>query len=187
MPAMAKDGKGDTMVHVPGSAMSLRTDRLALTRPEPGDAAGILTIVSDPQAVHHNPSDALHTLPEVEQLVARWIDHWNRYGFGYWCVREINRDQVVGYCGLKVVSFRDDKWLNLIYRFSPAMWGSGIGSEAASAVVGWSDTNQPDHHILARIRPLNAASQRVALKAGLRRVPTMDEEGQDGLDLLFMR
>lgn len=86
-------------------------------------------------AVEHNPSDRLHTLSDAESLVARWQTHWQEYGFGYWCARLVEEPDVIGYCGIKVVSFRNGEALNLIYRFVPAVRGAGIASEAAQAVV----------------------------------------------------
>lgn len=38
---------------------------------------------------------------------------------------------------------------------------------------------------MARVRPTNLASQRVATKVGLRRDPAFDDDGEDGLDWAF--
>ena len=65
-------------------------------------------------------------------------------------------------------------------RFLPA-----AGTEAARAAITWADTHQPGATILARVRPDNAPSGKVALKAGLHRDPALDDQGEDGLDLAF--
>ncbi|WP_234425979.1 hypothetical protein [Streptomyces kebangsaanensis] len=39
--------------------------------------------------------------------------------------------------------------------------------------------------MVARIRPANTASQRVALRAGLARAAHLDGPGEDGLDWIF--
>src|SRR5262249_46909557 len=110
---------------------------------------------------------------------------WQDTGFGYWCAREAGQSPVVGYCGVKAMSAHGQPVLNLIYRFSPGVWSRGYATEAAIAAVAWAGQHQPDSTILARVRPANKASQNVALKAGLRRDPAMDEQGEDGLDLAF--
>jgi RimJ/RimL family protein N-acetyltransferase len=92
---------------------------------------------------------------------------------------------VVGYCGVKAMSAHGQPVLNLIYRFIPSVWGRGYATEAAIAAAAWVDQNQPDSTLLVRVRPANQASQNVALKAGLRRDPAMDDQGEDGLDLAF--
>ena len=167
------------------SIATLHTDRLRMDPPEPGDSAAVLEIAGDPRAVAHNPSDLIRGQAEAEELVGRWITHWQRHGFGYWCVREADRPRLVGYCGVKKMHVGDRPVLNLIYRFRPEVWGRGYATEAARAAITWADTHQPGATILARVRPDNARSGRVALKAGLHRDPALDDQGEDGLDLAF--
>lgn len=164
---------------------ALHTDRLRLDPPEPSDVAAVLAIVGDPRTVEHNPSDLVSDLAEAEELVGRWIQHWELRGFGYWCVREAGRARLVGYCGVKRMLARERPVLNLIYRFRPEVWGHGYATEAARAAIAWAQTTQPGTTILARVRPDNVASRTVALKAGLSRDPDLDEDGEDGLDLAF--
>jgi [ribosomal protein S5]-alanine N-acetyltransferase len=44
----------------------------------------------------------------------------------------------------------------------------------------------PDHPVLARVRPANVASRRVALRAGLLRAPHLDGPGEDGHEWIFV-
>jgi RimJ/RimL family protein N-acetyltransferase len=161
----------------------LVTTRLSLRRPESGDAAAVLAVHSDPRACAHNPADALTTPAEAEELVGRWQDHWRRFGFGYWVVRGRGTLPVLGFCGLKRIALRGEPVLNLFYRFDPACWGDGIASEAATEVVRWAAPL--GETVVARVRPANTASQRVAVRAGLTRAEHLDEHGQDGLDWLY--
>lgn len=163
----------------------VHTARLRLGVPTLSDTAAILGIAGDPRAVEHNPADLITDIVAAEELVSRWVRHWDERGFGYWCVREAGRASVVGYCGLKSMSARGRPVLNLIYRFTPDVWGRGYATEAARAAVTWAIAAHPEATILARVRPDNQASQRVALKAGLQRDPTLDEDGQDGPDIAF--
>jgi RimJ/RimL family protein N-acetyltransferase len=137
--------------------------------------------------VQHNLSDRLRTLHEAQDLVARWIAHWASFGVGYWCVRQRRRSGVVGYCGTKVVMLRGHEELKLMYRFSPEVWGRGIATEAAGAVVAWADAHQPDRRVIARIAAANLASQHVASKVGLLLDPAGPDDGEDGPDLIFSR
>jgi ribosomal-protein-alanine N-acetyltransferase len=156
-----------------------------LAVPAAEDAEAIFTIAGDPATVAHNPSDFLADVAEAHELVSRWIQHWQDRGFGYWCVREAGQSPVIGYCGVKAMSAHGQPVLNLSYRFSLSVWARGYATEAAIAAVAWAAQRQPHSTILARVRPANKASQNVALKAGLRRDPAMDEQGEDGLDLAF--
>lgn len=163
----------------------LRTPRLLLSRPEAADAGAVFALLSDPRALTHNPSDRMANLDETVDLVARWRGHWEQHGFGYCCLRTSPDSEVIGYSGVKTVRFRGEEALNLVYRLAPGAWGQGLASEAASAVVNWVGEHVPARRVLARVRPENLASQRVATKAGLVRVPEWDEEGYDGMDLVF--
>jgi RimJ/RimL family protein N-acetyltransferase len=50
-------------------------------------------------------------------------------------------------------------------------------------VVGWAAERRLS--LVARIRPENLASQRVAIRAGLVRAEHLDGEGYDGFDWLY--
>jgi [ribosomal protein S5]-alanine N-acetyltransferase len=68
----------------------------------------------------------------------------------------------------------------------PCAWGQGVGSEAAAAVVGWSLQLHSARPVIARVRPANHTSARVALKAGLARAAELDSLGEDGTDWIFV-
>ncbi len=166
-------------------AERLTTDRLALRRPSIRDLDAIYAITSDSRATSYNPSDAITTTAEAVDLFDRWDEQWDRYGFGYWVVRQIDRPEILGFCGLKVMQFQGVTVLNLFYRLAPAVWGNGFAGEAAAAVVRWAEVHVPGCMIIARVRPANHRSQRVALKAGLRRAPRLDASGFDGVDWIY--
>jgi ribosomal-protein-alanine N-acetyltransferase len=168
-------------------ATGVDTARLALRRPTPADIGAIFTITSDPRAYAHNPADAIATADEAAELYARWDAHWERFGFGYWVLRFHRRDAVLGFCGLKYMTFRHERVLNLFYRLEPAAWGQGIATEAASAAVEWAAAHRPGERIIARVRPENIASGRVAVRAGLHRDERLDGPGEDGPDELYTR
>ncbi|MEV7177047.1 GNAT family N-acetyltransferase [Kitasatospora sp. NPDC093679] len=168
-------------------AAELTTDHLVLRRPVPADVAAILAVHRDPRTCRHNPSDALRTRAEAEWLYRRWDERWQRSGFGYWVVRGRGAEQPLGFCGVKPTVLGGLRGLNLFYRFDPACWGRGVAGEAATAVVAWAGRELPRLPLIARIRPENLASQRVAEKAGLTRAAHLDEIGEDGLDWIWAR
>jgi [ribosomal protein S5]-alanine N-acetyltransferase len=171
----------------PGSAAEeLETGRLSLRRPVPADVDAIYSINGDQRACAHNPSDLLATRGEAHELFRRWDAHWLRFGFGYWVVRRLGSETPIGFCGIKVMQLSESEVVNLFYRFDPAVWGGGLASEAASAVTGWAAQNIPDRALIARIRPENVASQRVAIHAGLARAEQLDTLGEDGVDWIFV-
>lgn len=164
----------------------VRTTRLSLRRPTRADIDTIYRIHSDPRAYAHNPADALTNREEAEELYQRWNEHWNQHGFGYWTVHcQLPTSQPLGFCGIKLMRLHGRTILNLFYRLDPLAWGNGVATEAATAVVNWTSTHLPDQPIIARVRPDNTASPRVATHAGLRRAPHLDTAGEDGIDWIF--
>jgi RimJ/RimL family protein N-acetyltransferase len=168
-------------------AEDLLTARLSLRRPATADIDAILSVHRDPRAYAHNPSDALATRAEAVGLFERWDEHWHCFGFGYWVVRHRAAPDPLGFCGLKVMPFQERQTLNLFYRLDPASWGDGVAGEAATAVVAWAADRLPGYPIIARVRPGNVASQRVAARAGLVRTESLDDDhGYDGIDWIFV-
>jgi ribosomal-protein-alanine N-acetyltransferase len=162
---------------------TITTERLVLRPPEPADAEFVYDLTSDPAATEHNPSDRLSSPAKADELTRRWQAQWSAHGIGYWCVADA--DGLVGVCGLKDVEFRGAPALNLLYRLRPSAWGRGYATEAVQAVLGWAAEHAPDRPVIARVRPANRASQRIAEKVGLVRRPEWDTDGEDGPDLIF--
>jgi RimJ/RimL family protein N-acetyltransferase len=160
----------------------IRTERLTLRRPEEGDVDAILRIHSDRRACEHNPSDMITVRAEAADRCRSWRAHWERHGYGYWVVCRTGSARVIGFCGLKLMRLHEAPVRNLFYRFDPAVWGQGLAGEAVAAVLAGAGPGPP---IVARIRPANIASARVAMRAGLRRAVHLDTLGEDGPDWIF--
>ncbi|MFD5792642.1 GNAT family N-acetyltransferase [Streptomyces diastatochromogenes] len=168
------------------TAEELLTARLALRRPGEADIDAILAVHSDPETCTHNPADALARFEEAEALYRRWDGQWERHGYGYWVVRRHGSARQLGFCGVKSMELHGERVLNLFYRFATDAWGQGFAGEAAAAVTTWASRHVPDLPLIARIRPANLASQRVAVRAGLSRAQHLDTEGYDGFDWIYV-
>ena len=53
-------------------------------------------------------------------------------------------------------------------------------------MVGWAARTRPGERLVARVRPGNLASARVAAKAGLVRAADLDTTGEDGPDHIWV-
>ena len=165
--------------------VEIRTARLLLLRPGPGDIDMVYSLHHDPRACAHNPSDMLESRADAEDRYRLWDKHWRRHGVGYWAVCDQGTSEVLGFCGLKVMQLANLEVLNLFYRLDPQVWGNGIATEAAIAAVDWAIAHRPDHPVVARVRPDNGGSIRVATRVGLQRAEHLDSPGEDGLDWIF--
>lgn len=167
----------------------LLTPRLSLRRPTRADIEAIYRIHSDPRACAHNLGDALADRQAAEDLFRRWDEHWQQHGFGYWTIHrrgEPSGSQPLGFCGVKLMRLHGRTVANLFYRLDPAAWGNRVATEAATAIVGWATNCLPDQPLVARVRPGNIASVKVAARTGLHRAPQLDTLGEDGLDWIFV-
>ncbi|MCF4136939.1 GNAT family N-acetyltransferase [Streptomyces sp. Tue 6430] len=168
------------------AAVELQTARLLLRRPTAADVDAIFAVHRDPETCIHNPSDALARFEEAEALYQRWDNQWQQYGYGYWVVRRHGSAQQLGFCGIKPMELHGAPVLNLFYRFATSAWGQGFAGEAAAAVAAWASRHLPDLPLIARVRPANVASQRVAIRAGLSRAQHLDTGGYDGFDWIYI-
>jgi RimJ/RimL family protein N-acetyltransferase len=160
---------------------------LRLRLPSPGDVDVVRRIHQVPAAVAHNPSELLADHGAAEELLRLWQACWQRDEVGYWMVTGRADPAVLGFCGVKPVRLAGAPVLNLFYRFDPAVWGRGFATEAVTAVLGWVARVRPDQRLVARVRPGNTASARVAAKAGLVRAADLDTDGEDGPDHVWLR
>lgn len=164
----------------------LSTARLVLRQPVLGDVGVVLRLHQDLRATAHNPGDALEDETAARRRLIQWRQHWEHHGVGYWAL-SWRHDQagVLGFCGVKVMTLHGRDVSNLLYRLDPQVWCRGVATEAASAVVQNTLQHSPDRPVIARVRPDNRASARVAIKAGLVRATELDTPGEDGLDHIY--
>ncbi|MEJ5946375.1 GNAT family protein [Pseudokineococcus basanitobsidens] len=163
------------------------TERLAARPPVPADGAAVLALHRDPRTVAHNPGDRLADLGAAEQLLRRWVQHWQDHQIGYWVLTWRHGDgHVIGVCGVKRMTSADRPVWNLLYRLEPSVWGRGVATEAAATVVDRARHHPLGLPVTARVRPANHASARVALAAGLERTPRLDTCGEDGPDEVYL-
>jgi [ribosomal protein S5]-alanine N-acetyltransferase len=86
-----------------------------------------------------------------------------------WPVVENSSGRVVGHCGLlpKTVDGRNE--VELVYVIATPFWGRGYATEAAAAIREYGIRILGIVRLLSLIDPEHAASERVALKLGMRR------------------
>jgi ribosomal-protein-alanine N-acetyltransferase len=74
---------------------------------------------------------------------------------------------LIGDCGLQPLEHRGPE-VELGYDFHPRVWGRGIATEAARAVMRQAFGALGIERVVAVVKPDNLASKRVLEKAGLR-------------------
>lgn len=159
------------MVDAPASAPVLETDRLRLRAHRADDYATCLAIWSDPAVIRFIggvPFDG----EQVWDRILRYAGLWSLLGYGYWAVEEKASGRYIGDIGYADLK-RDmapslDGMLEFGWVLAPHSHGKGYASEAIAAVTAWSEQHLGDLRAVCIISPENAASIRVAEKAGFR-------------------
>jgi len=103
--------------------------------------------------------------PWRARLAAQIASGWPPIG-GLWVVERQGEPGFLGWCGLFPLGHCG--LIEIGYRYVPEVWGQGIASEAARAVLEHGFRALALDPIVAVAHPDNRASQRVLQKIGLR-------------------
>lgn len=111
---------------------------------------------------------------QAQPWVRDWLrgclaDYSQKMGFGVWAVVEKSERIVIGYCGLFYFpDINGQPEIEIGYRLARRFWGHGYATEAVMAVRDYGFGVLCLPRLIALIDPQNAASIRVAEKAGMR-------------------
>lgn len=95
------------------------------------------------------------------------VKHWTDHGFGMWMLRDAASSTVIGRAILRHLDVEGVDEVEVGYGFMPKYWGQGLATEIARACVRIGRDQLGLGSLVAITRPINVASQRVMLKAGL--------------------
>lgn len=151
------------MAHAPDA---FRTARLTAERLRPEHFADYHRLMTDPR-VMATLGGRVWAEAETRDALRKALDHWDRHGFGIYVFRDPS-GALAGRAGLRSTEIDGRTETELLYAYLPEFWGSGLGTEAARALIGigFGVLGVPD--IVSFTLPTNVASQRVMQKAGLR-------------------
>lgn len=147
-----------TSVHVAGP-------RLALREVEPTDTDALLAIYGDPEATRHLSFEP-RTRAQVQAIVDRSIASAKdtprtEYGLA---ITPCGEQRLIGYARLAVEPHRA---ATIGFALNPAEWGKGLGTETVHLLCGLGFKSLGLHRIWAARAPLNEASARTLLRAGM--------------------
>lgn len=149
--------------------MQFDIDRLHLRPVKESDLDELFRIYGDPATNTFNPAGPYPDIYHAKNVLTRWIEHWDRHGFGDWAISE-KRDpaKIIGFGGINIRQYGDVAVNNLGYRFETAAWGKGYATEFSRYAVKYGFTELSLTEITAIVRAHHYASQRVLKKSGLK-------------------
>lgn len=163
------------------------TGRLELWKPQARDHAGLVALLA-PEAVRANLGNRPTSEVEEFSRLLRNAGSWMLYGYGILTCRLLGEDEVVGICGV-FHSWRGfgqgmDDTAEIGWIFAERVWGKGIATEAARAVLDWFAQAHPGKRVGCMIESSNLASIAVAEKVGF--VPYGSHIEDDGAQLILL-
>ncbi|SOC87697.1 Protein N-acetyltransferase, RimJ/RimL family [Curtobacterium sp. 314Chir4.1] len=150
--------------------VTLRTERLVLSVPEPSDAEDVVAYANDPDVIAYTPVPVPYGHAEARQWITEVVrTGWaadTRYDFG---IRRADDLRLLGTIGL--FGFVDGA-AEIGYAMHPDGRGHGFVTEAAAAVLEWAFAPEPDGLGLVRVQwraiATNTPSAAIARRLGLR-------------------
>jgi ribosomal-protein-alanine N-acetyltransferase len=143
------------------------TERLILRHLRVEDAEDLYRIYSDPETIKFMGQGAA-SVEEVRGHIQNHIEkYYDQYGFGLWATVLKENNALIGRCGLLYQDIEGTKDLELAYLLDSNVWGKGLATEAARAIIGLGFGRYDFTRMIAVINPKNTASIRVAQKVGM--------------------
>lgn len=145
----------------------IETERLILRTYTNEDLKTVYVLITDPEVTRFFPKSYSVKKEDVLASLPRRLDKWRKQGFGQLGVFEKATGQLIGYVGLQYLDQTTE--VEIYYGFFKKMWGRGIATEAAKAMLrfGFEEINL--EKIVAVTHPENYASQKVLTRLGLER------------------
>lgn len=145
----------------------IETERLVCERLCRGHERHLSALLRDPQVAPMTwPRPEGPTEAEVAVNLAAKLDHWERYGFGMWLLRDRATGAMVGRGGLQWTHATGADEVEVGWAIVPDWWGRGLASEMALLAVDVGLRDLDLRSIIAFTLPHNVASRRVMEKAG---------------------
>jgi RimJ/RimL family protein N-acetyltransferase len=149
------------------AAERVETPSLICERLQPEHVAELTPFLLDPRVGRTLwPREEPPSAEDIAAGVAAKIDHWERYGFGLWMLRDRHTGEMVGRGGLQYTYAAGLNDVEVAWAIVPARWGQGLATEMARAAIEVAFDCLELPWIIALTLPTNVASRRVMEKTG---------------------
>ena len=144
----------------------LYTARLLLREMTQADYADLKDILMDPKVMY--AYDHTFSEEEVQAWLARQLERYETDGFGLWGVVDKKSGAFLGQTGLTYQQCEGEQVLEVGYLFKHEHWHNGYATEAAQACKLYAKNTLGADALYAIINASNFASQKLALKLGMK-------------------
>jgi ribosomal-protein-alanine N-acetyltransferase len=161
------------------------TPRLALRRLVAGDSAFLVSLLNDPDFVHHIGDRGVRTTAEALVFIERSIFvSYRRHGFGPWLITDRHRGTALGLCGLFQRTYL--RVPDLGYAMLPQYRGRRIASEAARGVLAYARDSLCQPLVVGLVASGNSRSSRLLGRCGMTCRAVIRPAPEEAPSLLFV-
>ncbi len=146
--------------------MNLESERLLLRNILPEDRDFIIRLWTDPEVTQYmgGPRD----ISRMEEGVDSNIRNPFQEEYDLWVLVEKSGGKPVGHCGLLSKDVEGISEVEVIYVISREFWGKGYATETAGSLISYAFEEKKLESVIALIKPMNRASEKVAVNAGMK-------------------
>jgi ribosomal-protein-alanine N-acetyltransferase len=94
------------------------------------------------------------------------LDHWDRYGYGIWALRDRANGRFVGRAGLRNTRVGGNDEVELAYALMSEYWNRGLATEVARGILDLAFERLALTNVVCFTLPTNLASRRVMENSG---------------------
>lgn len=132
-----------------------------------GDLPALFALYRDPNVRRYIPEGMLTFEQTKEELEWFLHGHPEHPELGLWATILKDTGQFIGRCGLLPWTIEGRYEVEVAYLIDQALWGKGLGSEAAQGVLDYAFKTLRLRRLVCMIDQDNLASVRVAEKIGM--------------------
>jgi RimJ/RimL family protein N-acetyltransferase len=144
----------------------IETERLRLRELVPADLDFVAAMLADPEVAHYY--ERRFTRADAKAWLDRQLGRYADDGHGLWLALERETGAAVGQVGLAMQQVEGVRRPEIGWLLHRPFWGKGYATEAGVATRDAAFTRWGYRRVISLIRPLNAASRRVAERVGMR-------------------
>jgi RimJ/RimL family protein N-acetyltransferase len=144
----------------------IRTPRLRLRPCREEDVSGLHALWTDPEVRRFLWDGKAISCEQAREVVRKSEDSFRELGLGLWAVFLAAEPGLAGFAGLRPIEGTAE--IEVLYGLHPRVWGLGLATEAAAAVLRHAFARGLARRVWARADAPNTASFGVMRRLGMR-------------------
>lgn len=157
--------------------MIIETERLVLRKLEQADFVDVCKLLQDPVVMY--AYEGAFSDQEVQVWLDKQFGRYQQDGFGLWGIEEKKTGELIGQCGITYQEYDGRRVPEVGYLLRKEFWHQGYATEAAVACREYAFQTLGFDEVYAIIRDTNLASQKVALRNGMKQVAAFVKQYRD--------